>query len=408
MPGAELQDADRGADPDAARRRADPARAGDDRAESGRAGAHEAAFDPGGVCIAHVNLARGFRGGERQTELLVRELAARGWRQRLVARRGEPLAARLRDCAGLEVREAGGFAPAAALALGGLDLVHVHEARAAQAAWLADLATRTPYLITRRVDNRLRGGRTKRAMYRRAAAVVALSRAIREVIHGFEPALEVEIIPSAASGLAAEPAAAAAIRARYPYRFLIGHVGALDHRHKGQRTLIEAARGLAATSPELLFMLVGDGRDEARLRQASAGLDNVVFEGRVENVGDYLAAFDLFAFPSLHEGLGSILLDAMTFGLPIVASRVGGIPEAVPDGENAILVPPGDAAALAAAIAELHRDPARRERMAAANRARVERYTAESMADAYVAVYRRVLRGEESASARRRARGGPG
>ena len=86
--------------------------------------------------VAHVNLAAGFRGGERQTQLLIEQLAYRGWQQRLVARRGDKLAAACRGIQGMDLADVSSNSLSAALALGGVDLVHVHEARAIQSAWL--------------------------------------------------------------------------------------------------------------------------------------------------------------------------------------------------------------------------------------------------------------------------------
>ena len=86
------------------------------------------------------------------------------------------------------------------------------------------------------------------------------------------------------------------------------------------------------------------------LKAAAAGLSNLTFTGFVDNVGDYLAAFDIFILPSNREGIGSILLDAMEQGLPVVASRVGGVPDIVHDGENGLLIDPANPAQLRDAI----------------------------------------------------------
>ena len=103
--------------------------------------------------LCHINLARHFRGGERQTELLVRELADSGWPQRLVVRRGNPLAERLAGLNGIEIREVSSNPVAAALATRGSSIVHAHEARAVYSGWLASHLFRIPYLLTRRVVN---------------------------------------------------------------------------------------------------------------------------------------------------------------------------------------------------------------------------------------------------------------
>src|SRR5690606_19020446 len=123
-------------------------------------------------------------------------------------------------------------------------------------------------------------------------------------------------------------------------KIVIGHIGELDHSHKGQGTIIEAARELEDSRPDLHFVLVGNGKDRARFRRSASGLSNIEFAGYVDNVSVYLASFDVFVYPSLREGLGLSLLVAMHFGLPIVASRVRGIPEIVEDRKNVLLIPP--------------------------------------------------------------------
>jgi len=99
--------------------------------------------------VRHVNVARNYRGGERQTELLITELHGRGIEQSLVARRGSPLARRI-VAAGIEVREVPGHLPGVLRALRGADIVHVHEGRSIYAAWLNRIFAGTPYIATRR------------------------------------------------------------------------------------------------------------------------------------------------------------------------------------------------------------------------------------------------------------------
>jgi glycosyltransferase involved in cell wall biosynthesis len=139
------------------------------------------------------------------------------------------------------------------------------------------------------------------------------------------------------------------------------------------------------------FVLVGAGPDDGALRAEAAGLANVHFAGQVADVGNYLAAFDVFLYPSRHEGLGSALLDAMAFGLPVVATRVGGIPEIVRSVVNGFLVEPDDIAALAAALLTLEADPDLRARIAAANRAHARGYSAAAMTERYINLYRAIL-----------------
>jgi glycosyltransferase involved in cell wall biosynthesis len=335
--------------------------------------------------VAHVNVARGYRGGERQTELLVRGLAERGIEQVLVARKGATLAARLGDTA-VEVRGVRGGPIGTCLATRGVDVVHVHEGRSIYGAYLRSLVSGTPYIATRRVDKRIGNHYFAHRAYRRAACVVALSPQVAAILHAFDRAINVRVVPSSTSGLTSDPVRVAAIRSQLPGRFVVGHVGALDTQ-KGQEFILDVARRFKVTRPEVCFVLVGGGEHEVELKAVAKALGNVVLTGFVDNVGDYLAAFDVFAFPSRGEGLGSILLDAMEFGLPIVATAVGGVPSIVRDGENGILVQPESPTELARGIERLIDSAALRSSMGDAGKRISADYTAEQMCARYLALY---------------------
>ena len=199
------------------------------------------------------------------------------------------------------------------------------------------------------------------------------------------------LIHSSSSSLKVDTGRVAAIRAAHAGKFLVGHVGALDNSQKGQEYIIAVARAVERSNPDLQFMLVGGGDDEAMLKAAAAGLANVTFTGFVDNVGDYLASFDLFILPSNREGIGSILFDAMEVGLPVIASRVGGVPDIVHDGKNGVLIEAASPDQLRAAILMLQADPELRRRLGAAGREYSRGFTAASMAQKYLDVYREVL-----------------
>jgi glycosyltransferase involved in cell wall biosynthesis len=340
--------------------------------------------------IAHVNVARGYRGGERQTELLIRELAAFDVEQLLVARRGEPMTHRLGDI-DVEVRQVSGHLPGVVAALAGADLAHIHEGRSVYAAYLRSVFGGTPYVVTRRVNNPIREHRFAHQAYRRAAFVAAVAPQVADVVAAYDARIRLRVVHSGSSNLAADPAEADAIRARHSGKYLVGHIGALDNSQKAQEHIIEVARDFAVSHPDIHFLLVGGGADEAMLKSLAWGLVNVEFTGFVDNVGDYLAAFDLFILPSRKEGIGSILLDAMEQGLPIVASRVGGVPEIVHDGDNGVLIEPERPEQLARAILALHADRDRARALGDRGRVVAKSYTARIMCERYVALYSSVL-----------------
>jgi glycosyltransferase involved in cell wall biosynthesis len=165
---------------------------------------------------------------------------------------------------------------------------------------------------------------------------------------------------------------------------------------KGVEVAIRALEGLDA---RVRLVVVGGGEEREELERLAAerGLsERVVFAGRQpqELVPTYLSAADIFLFPTQREEAAPLVLpQAMACELPAVASSIGGITEVIDQpGENGILVPPGDVAALRAAVAPLLQDGALRERMGRAARARVEaEYTIERMVDGTLAIYRLAL-----------------
>jgi len=163
---------------------------------------------------------------------------------------------------------------------------------------------------------------------------------------------------------------------------------------KGHAVLLRALAELEEQggAPRWRLAIAGRGEDEQRLRSIA---DDAGIASRIHLLGfrsdapDILAAGDVFVLPSLSEGLPLALIEAMATGLAIVASDVGGIPEVVARGQEALLVPAASPTALAAAIRALLDDPVRRAALGAAAQRRAHRdFSVTSMADAYEALYR--------------------
>ena len=167
---------------------------------------------------------------------------------------------------------------------------------------------------------------------------------------------------------------------------VIGNVARLVEQ-KDQRTLVDAAPAILQRFEDARFVVVGDGALRGELEQRAAGLP-FEFLGDRDDVPELLAGFDVFAFPSLFEGLCLAVIEAQAAGIPVVATPVGGIRETVVDGETGLLVPPRDPAALAAAVCRLLDDQALADRFAAeANRRVRARYSVERMVEATLALY---------------------
>ncbi len=172
------------------------------------------------------------------------------------------------------------------------------------------------------------------------------------------------------------------------------HVARLDPV-KDQAMLLQAAHLVAAVEPRFHLDIIGDGPSRTSLEQLTATLNLthcVTFHGMQSDVTSWLRTADLFVLSSRSEGLPMTLLEAMASGLPIVATNVGGIPEAVTSGETGLLVPPANPRALADAILTLFQHPDQRAAMGTAARARaIADYSLDTMTARYMALYDSLL-----------------
>jgi glycosyltransferase involved in cell wall biosynthesis len=351
------------------------------------------------VRIVHVDPERGWGGGEVQVSLLVRELVRRGHENVIAAPADAPLAravgtsrVRVVDCpiaSHADVRAV----PRLRRLVRDADVVHFHTARAhAMAPWLRGLRARR--IVTRRMDYVPRGGPWVRYLYNHAVdRVIAISPGVERALLAAGVAPErIRVVPSGVDPecFGATAPARAALRAAWgagDADVVVIVVGVLEAR-KGHAALIDAAARLGNRLPLRLVFCGAGSLDDALRRHAAARGVAVTFLGFRDDVAGCLAAADVAALPSLQEGLGVAALEAMAAGRPVVASRVGGLADVVVDGETGRLVPPGDAPALAAALAELARDPELRANMGRAGTARVAaRFSAAAMADGTIACY---------------------
>jgi glycosyltransferase involved in cell wall biosynthesis len=151
---------------------------------------------------------------------------------------------------------------------------------------------------------------------------------------------------------------------------IVGMAGRLE-LVKGPEYLIEAAQYVLSEHPNVFFVFTGDGTRKPYLRQRSSELgitDKILFLGWRKDVTRVISIYDIFVFPSLNEGMGRVLVEAMALGKPIVASDVGGIPDLVTHGKNGFLVPPQNPGQLARFIQILLENKDRREKMGSEGR----------------------------------------
>ncbi len=364
--------------------------------------------------VLHLLGERAYAGGEVQLEHVLRALKARGHESRLILQPKAAFAA-VADRLAVPydiVRMRNGFDLLAAHRLrqrirtSAPDLVHLADARTHK---LGSIALRyrpgLPVVVTRRLADTLRKGWFTRWTYRRADAVVAISEAtaraveavgvassrIHVIYDGIDPAPFEDLTPERA-------------RARQQFDLsddaLVVLSAATMGARKGQAHLVRAFADILQGYPEAVLILAGEGRErpvvENQVRELGITA-NVRFPGRID-VTHGLAAADVACVPSLMEGLSVFALEAQAAGVPVVASDVGGLSEAIADGQTGVLVAVGEVDPLATALAMLLQHPDRRMKLGAAGRARVHRlFTADAMAAATVSLYERLASSGESA-----------
>ena len=281
----------------------------------------------------------------------------------------------------------------------GVDVVHCHDV---YTNWFAGLAARlagVPLLTSKRwIGGHPRHLRLGRVAYRLSARVLANSDGVARTLttDGGVPPERVVVVPNFVEGAAfatlpdgarEEMRAAWGVPRGSP---VVGCVARL-RSEKGQATLLRAAARVRHRHPDLVVVLVGDGPEEGALRALAAELglgERVCFAGHRPNRPNPHQLFDVSVLASDHEGFPNTLIEAMAAGRPTVASNVGGVPDAVLDGETGLLVPAGDPAALAGALARVLGDPTWAAALGARGRAIArERFTPERVTSRLTELY---------------------
>lgn len=294
---------------------------------------------------------------------------------------------------------------------GRFDIVHTHTAKAGALGRLAASLARTPVIIHTPHGHNLYGyfnqrtsaiiARTEKFLTRFTDEIIALTELERSdyTASGVATAGKVSVIYQGLEldKLTRDWKSACSLKNTFKIRpedRVVGMVGRLEPV-KGSPVFIEAAARIAKLCPNVKFIIAGEGslRDvmEKRARELGIG-DAAIFAGWREDIPDMISLMDVMVLPSLNEAVGIALIEAQAEGVPVVASRVGGIPEVVKDRKTGILVPPSDAAAIADAVLSLLGDKPKCAAMGEAGKAWVrDRFRAEDMADKTSALYMRLL-----------------
>jgi glycosyltransferase involved in cell wall biosynthesis len=356
------------------------------------------------LTILHIDSERSWGGGQDQLVELSRYLATRGHRQVVACRPDGALQPVLRAhgiaVSDLRIRNDMDLRAVwhlrKLLATRRFDVVHFHTARAhALAPWLP--RQRRRFVVSRLMDYAPHFRPRVRYLYNRSVdGVIAISQAIADVLSavGVDPR-QVRVIHLGIDCSRFEGVDVYRDEVRSSWNAaaqdIVLFTAAVLEPRKGHQVLLDAFASLCRDGIPLRWVICGDGslRDQLREQVAARGLsERVVFTGFSSEVPRLLAGADVFVLPSLHEGLGIAAMEAMAVALPVIASRIGGLPEIVVDGETGLLVPAGDAAVFATAIRRIAGDPAAAHDMGRRGRARAfDRFTSAAMAAAVEAYY---------------------
>jgi len=277
-------------------------------------------------------------------------------------------------------------------------LVHTHSS---VDSWLGALAARSrrrPVVRSRHVTIAI--PRRRGLVYRLADRVITSGEAAAGIVAaaGVPRARIVAIPPGVDTGRFHPDVSGAAVRRELGMETasLVGLVANI-RGSKGHNVFLDAARRVLTARPAARFLIVGDGVgfDDVRRRVHDLGLtSHVVMTGFRRDVPEVMAALDVLVLPSTRsEATSQVIPQALAVGTPVVATAVGGIPEIVKDGVTGRLVPPGEPAALAAAIEDMLTDVGRAHAMAHAGQALVrERFTVDAMMVATTTVYASLMR----------------
>lgn len=356
-----------------------------------------------------------WRGGEGQVALLMRGLLERGIRTDLAAPPASAIAGRAGEM-GVPVFPlsiAGGMDLRAVTRLRGIlrresfDLLHCHSSHAHGVAWLAigpgRRNGRPPRLVvSRRVDFSISRRGPSALKYRWGVdRFLAVSTGVRRVLEeGGVAASRIEVVPDGIDLKKFEAIGdVRALEREYGISdgdVVIGNVAALAP-HKSQKDFVSAARIIKNRLPRARFFVVGEGelRSELEAQVEALGLErDLIMTGFRKDVLGILSLFDCFVLSSYLEGLCTSVMDAQAMGIPVVATRTGGVPELVSHEETGLLAPPRDPEALAASVIRMLSDGPLRSRCVERAREKSKGYGCDAMVEATVEAYGRVLAGE--------------
>lgn len=361
------------------------------------------------MTIAHIDTQMTWRGGQRQVVELIKGLSRLGQSNYLICRPGSKLSER-GEKEGIRVFHIpmkGEWDISSALEIrsfvkkNNVDILHAHTSHGHTLGLLALTGMKTCKLVvSRRVDFHVRNLLSRKLKYgRRVDRIVTVSDAIKRILieDGVDPSRLITVRSGFAPGHFSEDDSSSDLLKDLgiPSDVVVIVTVAALAPHKAHTDLLKAARYVKETHPDVRFLIAGDGelRQNIEDQIKHLELENVVHMlGFMEDIAAVFRAGDIFAITSEEEGLCTSILDAMYFGLPVVATSAGGIPEIVHDQQNGFIVPVHDYMSFGERLNVLIESPERRKKMGEKAKALLKENTVKKTIEQTLAVYHDLFR----------------
>jgi len=358
------------------------------------------------INVLHIDAEYGWRGGQQQAIYLLEGMHKKGWPTALVCQPSSDLWRYCVDhglpCHPVRMRNELDLLAAYRIACicrsTEVQVIHAHAAHAHTIAlWVTLFCPRIKLISTRRVDFSIRNSVLSRFKYTNARVnrIVCISELVRQIL--LADGVPERLMTTIHSGVdpdkfnaVPEPCNLKAELGIPGDHLLVGTVAAVVG-HKDYPNLLRAARRVIDRFRKISFCALGDGDQWEAAQQMHADLKlgrRFVFTGYRRDVGRFLKGFDLFVLASREEGLGTSILDAQALGLPVIATRAGGIPEIIDHHRSGLLVPTDDAEALADALLRLASDADLRRRLGNQARRDVQRFSVAETVRQYLVLYK--------------------
>ncbi|MCB0713501.1 MAG: glycosyltransferase family 4 protein [Ignavibacteriae bacterium] len=367
--------------------------------------------------VLHISTPSTWRGGEQQVFWLLSEQRRQGLKVGLMTPTGSVLGEKAKEAEPLlfSFRRRGAFDPVAAWHLRRIcrgeqfDIIHAHDSHAHTLAVLSAslFGNPLPVFVSRRVDFPASSGGLGKSKYHhpKVKGFICVSKAIKSVMlkSGIDAA-KLHVVRSGIDIKRFEGRGDGRLRREFgipPDVPIVANLSAIAP-HKDYPTFVKAAEYFLATNGRARFLIIGgDGGEEETMRGLvqEKGLQNdLIFTGFRNDVPDILPEVDLFLITSKTEGLGTTILDAFAAGVPVVATKAGGIPEIVRHRETGLLADLGDSQVLATYLHEMLNDAALRGGIIERSKQWVRMFSKEKVAEETLKIYRGefIELGEES------------